>query len=216
MQEIVEIIKTGNSNLLEEKLKANPSIACSKTDQDISLLQFAAYCRNKEAIEILVTYLDNLSIYEAASIGDKNALIQFIKKNPEQINSHAKDGFTPLGLASFFGHIELVKLLLENNADPNIAAKNQFMVTPLHSACATSNQEIAKILIENNADVNAKQMQGVTPLHSAVHNGHVKLVKLLIESGADLNAKMDNGQTPLSMAHEVKNKEIIKLIELSM
>jgi len=213
MTELDELIKTGNNNILEIRLKDNPSLAASKTEQGISLLQFAAYCRNKEAIEIIRAYYNKLDIFEAASLGEGDTLLHLIEKDPDQANTYSVDGFTPLGLASFFGHTELVKMLLDKGANPNIAANNQFKVTPLHSACAISNYDIAEILIKNGANVNAKQMQNVTPLHSAAHNGQSKLVNLLIENGADINSKMENGQTPLFMATEKEFKETIELLK---
>lgn len=213
MTEIIELIKTGKNNLLREKLQDNSSIATVKTEQGISLLQFAAYCRNQLAIDIIRSYLKEIDILEAASIGEKDSLIRLIEKEPDKINLFSIDGFTPLGLASFFGHKELVKILLNNEADPNIAANNSFKVTPLHSACAVSNYEIAQLLIKNGADVNAKQMQGVTPLHSAAHNGQTNLVRLLINNGANINSKMDDGQTPLSMAIEKEFNETIAVLK---
>ena len=45
MEEILELIKTGKNDLLEQKLNDNPSLADSKTEQGISLLQFAAFLK---------------------------------------------------------------------------------------------------------------------------------------------------------------------------
>jgi uncharacterized protein len=213
MTEIEEHIKNGENDLLREKLKETPSVAAGTTEQGISLLQFAAYCRNMEAIEIIRTYRDQLDIYEAASIGDKDTLLHFIEQYPDRTNAYSIDGFTPLGLASFFGHTDLVKVLIDNGADPNISSNNQLKVTPLHSACAISNYNIANILIKHGADVNARQLQSVTPLHSAAHNGQTKLASLLIDNGADVNSKMDNGQTPLFMAEEKGFKDTIELLK---
>ena len=212
IEEIIEFIKTGKNDNLEEKLKDNPSLANIKTEQGISLLQFAAYCKNNSAVDILKKHKQKLDVFEAASIGDNETVNQLLDKNPEFINSFSSDGFTPLGLASFFGHLSVVKFLLDKGSNPNIASNNQFKVTPIHSACAISRFDITELLIENGADVNAKQMQGVTPLHSAAHNGQTKLSKLLIDNGADINAKMDNGQTPLFMANEKNFQEIAELI----
>ena len=212
MEEIIEFIKAGKNELLEQKLKENPSLAIIKTEQGISLLQFAAYCRNNVAVNIIKKHKQQLDIFEAACIGDAETVSQLLGTNPEYLNSFSSDGFTALGLASFFGHLSLVKLLLEKGANPNIAANNQFKVAPIHSVCAISAFDIAELLIEHGADVNAKQMQGITPLHSAAHTGQTKLSKLLIDNGADINAKMDNEQTPLFMANEKDFKETVELI----
>ncbi|MEJ1241377.1 ankyrin repeat domain-containing protein [Chryseolinea sp. T2] len=212
MNELAEFIKTRNNGGLEKELKANPLLASAPTEQGISLLQFAAYYRNQEAIEIILRYKDGVDIFEAATVGDVATVQRLLTKQPDQINSLSSDGFTPLTLASYFGQLDVVKLLLKNHADPNIAASNQMHVAPLHSACAISNYEIAALLIKAGADVNARQHSGVTPLHSAAHNGQAKLAKLLIDNGSDVNVKSDAGQTPLTMAKEKGDEETVQLI----
>lgn len=212
MEEIVELIKTGKNDLLEQRLKDNPNLADIITEQGVSVLQFAAYCRNSFAVDILKKYKGKFDIFEAASIGDIETVNQLLDTTPELLNSFSADGFTALGLASYFGHFLLVKLLLDKGANPNIASNNQFKVSPIHSACAISAFDIAELLIKHGADVNSKQMQGVTPLHSAAHNGQTYLAKLLIDNGADVNVKMDNGQTPLFMANEKNFLETAELI----
>jgi uncharacterized protein len=212
MEEIIELIKTGNNEQLEKMIIDNPLISDLKTEQGVSLLQFAAYCRNNSAVNIFKTHKQKLDIFEAVSIGDKETVDQLLDKNPELLNSFSSDGFTSLGLASFFGHLSIVRLLLDKKANPNIASNNQFKVAPIHSACAISHFDIVKLLIMHGADVNAKQMQGVTPLHSTAHNGQTRISKLLIDNGADINSTMDNGQTPLFMANEKNFQETVELI----
>jgi uncharacterized protein len=212
-QTILDIIKKGDNKQLEQKLKENPLLIDEKTDQGVSLLQYAAYLRNSDAVEIIRKYKPELNIFEAACVGDNNIIVQSLLKNPDLLNTFSSDGFTLLGLASYFGHIALVKSLLEMGANPNISSNNQLKVSPIHSACAISNFHIAELLINNGADVNARQMQGVTPLHSAAHNGQTLLAKLLIHNGADLNAKMENGLTPLSLALEKNFRETAEFIK---
>lgn len=205
-------IETNRNEDLKTQIESTPDIVTLKTEQGISLLQYAAYCRNDKAIEILRIYTPKFNIYEASSLGEIEAIKSLILQKTSIVNEFSPDGFTALGLACFFGHVEVVKLLLLEKANPNLSSANSFKVTPLHSACAISNFEIANLLIRNGADVNARQQQGVTPLHSAAYNGKIELVKLLIQNGADTSAEMENGKTTADIAIEKEHKEIAEYI----
>lgn len=181
--QIVGYITTGDINSLEKALTENPLLANADTEQGISILQLAAYYRNAAAITAISQFKNNISLFEAASLGEIDTVKEYIEKDPVAINTFAPDGFTALGLASFFGHLPVAQYLLDKGGDANIPSNNAFKVAPLHSACATSNHDMAKLLLDNGADVNQKQMQGVTPLHSAAHNGQTELVRLLLEKG---------------------------------
>jgi ankyrin repeat protein len=212
-QSTTESIKTGDNNLLKEKLIKEHSLADSKTESGISLLQYAVYCRNKEAIDLIIKYKNlDLDIFEATSVGHNKTVKKLLVENPELLNTFSIDGFTLLGLASYFGHFHLVKFLLEKGSDPNTPSNNQFRVAPLHSACSISNYEIAELLIINGANVNARQLHDYTPLHSAAHNDKIELARLLINNGADVNAKTYDRKTPLSIALEKGFKELADLI----
>jgi uncharacterized protein len=211
--DLLEFIKTNQNNKLELALKENLLLADSKTEQGISLLQFAAYCRNKIAVDLLRQHKHQLDIFESVSIGDIDNLKIELEKDSNLLNSYSIDGFTLVGLSCFFGHYNIVKYLIERGANVNIASNNPFKVAPIHSACAISNYDITELLLKNGADVNAKQMQGVTPLHSVAHNGQARLAKLLIDNGSNINAKMDSGQTPLSIANEKNFTETIDLLK---
>jgi len=201
-ESLTGMIRSGHNDLLRQKLLEDPSVAAIKTEEGISLLQYAAYCRNDEAIALLTQYRSEYDIFEAASLGKLEIVSRLLREDPDLLNSFSPDGFTILGLASFFGHHELVRYLLASGADPNIASDNTLKVTPLHSACAASDFNIADMLIRKGADVNAKQAGGYTPIHSAAHNGKTDLVLLLIANGADIDARTDKGETTVSLALE--------------
>ncbi|GAB2764600.1 ankyrin repeat domain-containing protein [Salinimicrobium soli] len=210
---IADLIRTGNNEALKRSIEQDPSLAAGAVENGPSYLLFAAYCRNHEAVEILSEKKQEKTIFEAAAIGDLNLLKMLAEKDEKIVNSFSPDGFTPLGLASFFGFYEGVDFLLKKGADPNLPAQNSFKVAPLHSACAISNYEIAKLLLKNGAEVNVAQAGGVTPLHSAAHNGQDRLVQLLLEHGADTHAKTEDGKTPLQMAEEEKHTSTARLLE---
>jgi ankyrin repeat protein len=57
------------------------------------------------------------------------------KNKISEINAQSKNGLTPLHNAAVYGHDEIVRLLIENNA--NVNAKTKFGNTPLHRAAVS-------------------------------------------------------------------------------
>jgi ankyrin repeat protein len=112
-----------------------------------------------------------------------------LDKDPSLANAWAEDGFQPLGLASFFGHVDAARLLVERGAEVNSASRNDFKVMPLHSAAATGDPdvryELAELLLEHGADPNARQQDDFTPLMAADQHEDERLRLLLVEHGAN-------------------------------
>jgi uncharacterized protein len=129
-----------------------------------------------------------LNVFEAAAAGRTDRARELLDQEPALANAWADDGFQPLGLASFFGHTETVRVLLEHGAEVNSASRNEMKVMPLHSAAATNDPqaryEIAKLLLEHGAEPNARQQDDFTPLMAADQSGDKRLAQLLEEHGA--------------------------------
>src|SRR5262245_61336567 len=137
--------------------------------------------------ELLAAGLE-LDVFEAAAVGDVERLRRQLDEDPALANAWAEDGFQPLGLASFFGHLEAARLLVERGAEVNSASRNDFKVMPLHSAVATGDPEVrsvtAKVLLERGADPNALRQDDFTPLMAADQHDDEHLRALLLEHGA--------------------------------
>ncbi len=205
------LLKSKQSEEAIKLLEAFPELIDAQTEHGVSLLLLAAYHKNQVVVDFLLKHKNNFSIFESAATGNLNQVVELIQSDPELINQFSSDGFTPLGLASYFNHKETVIYLIENGADVNLASENGMKVAPLHSAVANRNLLIAKILLDNGADVNARQTLGVTPLHSAAHQGDSQMVKLLVRYKADLKAEMENGKRPLDIAQK-NHHEVIALL----
>ena len=54
--EITASIQQGNTDLLSEALQADPAIAATDASEGVSLLLFAAYCNNQQAVNLLKQY----------------------------------------------------------------------------------------------------------------------------------------------------------------
>jgi len=133
--------------------------------------------------------------------------------NNTNINTPNEYGMTPLMYASKYNKINIVKFLLENNADIKIENKNQYNYTALEEACTNNNNlEIVKLLLDNGADINHKTLNRMTPIMIATNLGQNKIVEELINRGADVNLVANNDSSPFSIAINKGYIEIVKLI----
>jgi ankyrin repeat protein len=125
-------------------------------------------------------------VFEAAAFGLEERLAGLLERDPGLVDASAADDFTPLHLASFFGHAEAVRMLLAAGADGDAEATNSFLtrVRPLHSAAAGRHLECCRALIAAGVDVDARQGGGFTALHAARENGDEALVAELLSAGA--------------------------------
>jgi len=207
-----EYIKQGNSKELIDLLASNPALAMQKTSHQVSPLMLCCYFKKPDLARIVSEYVNDISLFEASAMGRSDLVEKAVMADPELIHQFSEDGFTPLGLASFFGNEDVVRFLLLNGAEPNVPSSNGFHVYPIHSAVASNFNMIAKMLLEGGADVNVVQMSGATPLHSAAYNGNIDLLIVLLEAGAQVAAKTEDGKTPADQALEKGFSEIAKIL----
>jgi ankyrin repeat protein len=154
----------------------------------LSALLQAIYNGDQARTEELLAAHPELDVFEAAALGRADRVRELLDQDPLLANAWAQDGFQPLGLATFFGHVEAARLLVERGAEVNSASRNPMKVMPLHSAAAADDPdaryEIAKLLLEHGAEPNARQRDDFTPLMAADQSGDERLAQLLEEHGA--------------------------------
>jgi ankyrin repeat protein len=121
-------------------------------------------------------------------------------------------GYTPLHIAAYRGHENIIDFLLQNGASMQIT--DQYGYNALHWAASQGYVSICRRFLENdpsivNAQALANNNQAIefgfnrTALHRAAWHGHAEIVNLLIEFNADTNlqtTEQDNCVTPLHEA----------------
>jgi ankyrin repeat protein len=154
----------------------------------VSELLQAVYRGDEARADEILAADPELDVFEAAAVGRSDRLRELLDQDATLANAWADDGFQPLGLASFFGHVDAARLLIERGADVSSASRNDLKVAPLHSAVAEKDAEtryeLAALLLEHGADPNARQQDDFTPLMAADHHGDERLRALLVEHGA--------------------------------
>ena len=117
---------------------------------------------------------------------------------------------SPLCVASGHGHVEVVRLLVEAQADKN--RTDQDGATPLHMATRSAHKNVARLLLEAAADASPPNRHGITPLHEACRLGFSGLVGLLIEAHADTDKQDMQGQTPVFCAAQNRDERVLERI----
>ena len=128
---------------------------------------------------------------------------EFVKLLVDCDANAINDGTTALQSASHYGHLDIVKYLVEechcDASEKDVAGR-----AALHLASIRGHLNIVKYLVEEcHCDASEKDDDGRTALSYACYHGHLNIVKYLVEEcHCDVNAKDIHGDTALEAAGE--------------
>ncbi|HYZ74395.1 MAG TPA: ankyrin repeat domain-containing protein, partial [Chthoniobacterales bacterium] len=202
-----------------------PLFGCSKSKDDLV-----------KELNALNFQFNGDDFVRSAAEGDQKALGLFFAAGFD-LNTPNTAGYTGLMAAAERGRVDIVKLLLDHKADPNVAGRDAG--TALMLAAENNQPEIVKLLLDRGADPNRQDHNGWTALLKAAYQGnakcieilasHTKLeldrallvatlmerkdaVKVLLDNGAEVDFRASDGRTPLILAAGKGNKEIVELL----
>ncbi|KAJ1435639.1 ankyrin repeat-containing domain protein [Ochromonadaceae sp. CCMP2298] len=148
----------------------------------------------------------HLDLHEAVLSGSlrhvKSSIKNIAKKHDGDmalVNQYDEQGKTPLSLAAKIRNLDMVEVLLENDAMPDVVDEATGR-TPLMFAVLGRSFQIAQLLLKYSAAVDMSDFKCVTPLMVAVSNRDLKCTELLCKNLAEVDLQDENGWTALHYA----------------
>ncbi|XP_065224497.1 uncharacterized protein LOC135848509 [Planococcus citri] len=141
---------------------------------DISTGEFIKTTINED-IEKLFVFTENMFQAIAAENPSVSAAKNAIESGAVINAKYAETESTPLHYAAWKGCIQVVDILLENKANPNMVCSKKF--TPLHFAAKFSHFDCVKALMCHGAIYNPVSENGKTPLDYATDKEIITLLK---------------------------------------
>ena len=206
----------GNYSCFKQLLKINQTITetvckCAVRGGNIEILELckqhggtfegcldiAVHCYQNHVFDWLISnaeaYTDKLPSLEViAKSGNLLTAILFLTSG-----GNIKDGEDlprpPIHRAAERGHDLMLRLLIENGANPTI--KNKFGDLIIHTAAQLGRTDTVKYLIDKGCSVTESNSKGWTPLHNAARNDNTEIIKMLVDRGADVNALTSTGHS---------------------
>jgi len=216
--DLLQAARAGDIERVKTLLKADPRLLVARDPMGNTALIIAVNSGHEALAELLFDAGVEPGLHEAAAIGDSGRVRAALEREPSQLDTDSPEGFTPLALAAHFGHLDVMRLLIDRGADVNRVATHRLAVTPLHAALFGRQVDAALLLIERGADVAIARggpgwkRAGWTPLHYAAGMGFSTLVQPLLDRGADPSRPDEEGKTPLDVAIEANHSGIADVL----
>ncbi|KAJ0420814.1 hypothetical protein BJY00DRAFT_283615 [Aspergillus carlsbadensis] len=181
----------GHGELVKLLLRkgADPNSGSGHGKNETPLLA-AASSGNERVIEILIEAGARVNhdiwselLYVAAR-GNYRGMVDLFIANGADLDcaTGPEHNDTALHAAAWYGHADMVSLLLERGASPDPADDKGD--TPLLRALRFGKMKAARALINNGANLERVNQYDLTPLMSATLSGKLNAVEMLIEGGA--------------------------------
>ena len=199
----VELLLAVGGNPHQELVPLGTTVieqAATSTDANgLTLLDIAGHAHHSHIVTLLKTFFsqsanmatsvlvpDSYGLTALMSAIRQHDNILFLKVIDEcDVNAQMENGLTALHLASQFGNLTAVHILLNNGATINASDNEQ--ETPLLVASREGYRDIARVLLEAGANPNTVTPKRYTPLWHVSSLGQYDMVTDLLSAGADPN-----------------------------
>ena len=207
---LIKAIEIGDMELLKSLVAAKMDLCAFSNTKHCTALGFAVQHQggsNINTVRFILTMGVSVNSIVAAPFGRGGAYKHKNSVWPQE---------TALLAAIGTKNEEMVRLILDNGANVNQAARLGIKRTPLQKACETGSFKIVKLLLDRGASVNAlpSVRGGGTALQLASGTGSMRIVQLLLSRGADVHGPTSDvqGRSALEAAAENGRLDLLKIL----
>jgi ankyrin repeat protein len=149
------------------------------------------------------------------SNSDLEDSLPLLENPPPDYDPDELSPWTPLTIACFVGHLDVVKCLVELGAEVDLKFERpDMMISSLHYAVGAGHRDIAQHLLAAGADIEAFDGIAGTVLQYAINfeENTLEMLKFLVESGAQVNRDDQFGRSVLIVAASDGNVNKVKYL----
>ena len=214
--------RQANPEIVSLILQEEPNLLIKNNDGELAIDSPLKWAKGnilsllgpKYPAEVLADHFHMLSLVYAFVLTDNLPAIAEELSDGYFEQDDNMHGYSPLMLAAMTDNLQVAKLLLYFDADPNKRSSRR-EYTALHFAIRNNaSVQLIQELLDSNADPKAEGDGKNSLMHLAVQfHQDTAVVEALLLAGAEVDAEDELGGTPLEYA--VKNRETVRLLLLA-
>lgn len=184
---LMDVLRDGDRAAFRKLLREEPRAAKLKGPGGSTPLMYAVLYGDAESVRLLLDAGADPNIRNEAgatalmwAVDDPDKTRLLIRSGAD-VTARSDDGRTPLFIAAARpGSYDVVKLLLDRQANPSLVVNRYGPTTPLRLAAEAGDEALLRLLLDRGAD--AKAMGGVFPLLAAMNANDPGCVNLTLKT----------------------------------
>ncbi|KAM7438709.1 Transient receptor putative cation channel subfamily A member 1 [Porites harrisoni] len=213
---ICKLLLQYNSKLLSRDHKAMTPIAHAALHGSYDVMVCLFHYSKAQGIprDDILLHADNTDgtlLHLAVESGVAKVVELCLKEGAVSNSVKSSDGSTPIHLASSYGYMDILDLLMKAVAFIVDPPPDQDGMLPIHKAAQSNHAEVISYLLRQDVDqINTTDYEGRTPVMLAAQCNSYATAKVLLENNANVDVRDSENKTVLHYA--IGSSDIVKEI----
>ncbi|CAH3153557.1 unnamed protein product, partial [Porites evermanni] len=213
---ICKLLLQYNAKLLSRDHKAMTPIAHAALHGSYDVMVCLFHYSKAQGIprDDILLHADNTDgtlLHLAVESGVAKVVELCLKEGAVSNSVKSSDGSTPIHLASSYGYMDILDLLMKAVAFIVDPPPDQDGMLPIHKAAQSNHAEVISYLLRQDVDqINTTDYEGRTPVMLAAQCNSYATAKVLLENNANVDVRDSENKTVLHYA--IGSSDIVKEI----